>query len=109
MAEDDVTKVVDNRERFPAAGTYVQESVTLVPASDRYPDGVKYSFQYGRDDDDADDNTIIRYDNFPDHPDAPRHHKHTESGEIEPVEFEGYRALRDRFKAEVNEHGTHWP
>ena len=41
-----------------------------VPTSDRYPEGIKYSMQYGN----AAGETIIRYDNFPDHPDAAHHH-----------------------------------
>jgi hypothetical protein len=36
------------------------------------PEGLKYSMQYGT----TDGETIIRYDNSPDHPNAAHHHKH---------------------------------
>ena len=107
--DDEVTPVLDVRERFPANGTYAQASAHRVPRSDRYPDGVKYSMQYGRTDaHDGDDGTIIRYDNFPDHPDAPRHHKHTEEGAIEPVDFDGLLPLFRDFKQEVQDYGEPW-
>jgi hypothetical protein len=67
MAGDDepqelikVTKDFGNR--------YVEISAVRVPESDRSPEGIKYSMQYGN----AAGETIIRYDNFPDirmHPD----------------------------------------
>ena len=61
--------------------------------------------QYGR----IDGGTIVRYDNFPDHPGASRHHKHTETGSVEDIEFPGLRPLFQRFKQEVRNHGEHWP
>ena len=111
MAGDDdtATQVLDVRERFPANATYVQASAYLVPSSERYPDGVKYSLQYGHTDaPDDEDGTIIRYDNFPDHPGAPQHHKHTEHGEVAPVEFNGLRDLYHEFKQEVRDYGEPW-
>lgn len=83
---------------------YAEISAYRVPRSDRYPEGVKYSMQYGN----AAGETIIRYDNFPDHPDAARHHKHCTDGSVEPVEFDGLGPLFERFKAEVIEHGHEW-
>ncbi|MDS0296560.1 toxin-antitoxin system TumE family protein [Halogeometricum luteum] len=111
MAEGDdtATEVLDVRERFPTNATYAQVSAYHVPRSERYPDGVKYRMQYGRSDaPEDDDGTIIRYDNFPDHPDAPLHHKHTEDGGIEPVEFDGLLDLFHDFKQEVRNYGEHW-
>ena len=111
MAEDDdtVTQVLDVRERFPANATYAQASAHRVTRSERYPDGVKYSMQYGRTDaPEGEDGTIVRYDNFPDHPDAPLHHKHTEDGEIEPVDFDGLLDLYREFKQEVRDYGEPW-
>lgn len=107
MAGDDggATKVLDIVERFRGNGTYVEIEAYSVPASDRYPEGVKYSMQYGT----TDGDTIIRYDNFPDHPGAPNHHKHTADGRVEPVDFEGVRLLFQRFKREVRNYGEHWP
>ena len=111
MAGDDgATLVIDRREEF--TDTYAHARAWIVPASDRYPDGVKYSFQYGTKDETqtaTDDGTIIRYDNFPDHPNAAIHHKHLPDGTVEAVEFTGLRPLFAAFKAEVIEdYDEHW-
>jgi hypothetical protein len=76
-----------------------------VPQSKRYPEGVRYSMQYGS----TDGETVIRYDNFPDHPGASNHHKHTEDGPVKDVEFPGVFLLSQQFKQEVRNHGEHWP
>ncbi len=60
--------------------------------------------QYGT----VDGETIVRYDNFPDHPGAALHHKHTPDGRVENVDFPGLEALYERFKAEVRKHGETW-
>jgi hypothetical protein len=65
---------------------------------------VKYAMQYGR----GDGTTELRDDNFPDHPDAARHHEHTEDGNVECVEFPGLEALYRRCKREVRDHGENW-
>ena len=91
MAEDEdgTTQILDVRERFPGNGTYAQVTAYHVPRSGRYPDGVKYSMQNGRSDaPEGEDGTIVRYDNFPDHPGAPLHHKHTEDREAVRVEYD---------------------
>ena len=92
----DVTKDFGDR--------YVEITAWRVPESDRYPEGIKYSMQYGT----TEGETLIRYDNFPDHPDAAHHHKHTVDGDVIDIEFESLRRLYDRFKREVNEHGDEW-
>lgn len=102
MADGDSERVLDIREDFPASGTYVDVEAHIVPETDDNPDGVVYSMQYGT----YDGQTRIRYDNFPDHPGAARHHKHTPDG-VEDVEFPGLEALFRRFKTEVNHH-EHW-
>jgi hypothetical protein len=99
------TRVLDEKENFPTNGTLVDVDAWHVPQSDRYPEGVRYSMQYGH----TDGRTIIRYDNFPDHPGASRHHKHTEDGSVESIEFPGTFPLYQRFKQEVRNHGEHWP
>lgn len=99
--EDDSTLLLGERVNFE--DRYVEVRAWSVPKSDRYPDGVKYSFQYG----DYDETTIIRYDNFPDHSDATRHHKHTPDG-VTGVDFEGVLPLYQQFKTEVNNHGHDW-
>lgn len=82
----------------------------VVPSSERYPEGVKYSMQYGEKGMDGEEgDTIIRYDNFPEHSDEFRHHKHTLDGEVEPVDFPGVHPLYRRFTQEVRNHGEHWP
>lgn len=97
-----VTLLLRERENFETR--YAEVEVWDVPESDRYPDGVKYSFQYGN----FDGETIVRYDNFPDHPDAPIHHKHEQDGDVKGFEYEGVTALYQRFKSEVNNHGHNW-
>ncbi|WP_254545735.1 toxin-antitoxin system TumE family protein [Halomarina pelagica] len=107
MAEDGAaTLLIKRREDF--GETFADVRVWSVPASTRYPDGVKYGMQYGYRDAEAaevanDDGTVIRYDNFPDHPGAPHHHKHQPDGTVDPVEFTGVRPLYRRFKREVTD------
>ncbi|MFB6139203.1 MAG: DUF6516 family protein [Halosimplex sp.] len=102
MGEDEATLLVRERENFDER--YAEVEARSVPESDRYPEGVKYSFQYGE----FDGDTVVRYDNFPDHPDAPDHHRHDEDGTIEGIEFEGVAPLYERFKSEVTDHGHDW-
>lgn len=83
---------------------YAEAKAWDVSVSDRYPDGVKYSFQYGT----LDGDTVFRYDNFPDHPGAAHHHKHTADGDVVAVKFTGVLPLYQRFKSEVNDHGHNW-
>lgn len=101
-ADDSATLLMRERENF--GERYAEVKAWAVPESDRYPDGVKYGFQYGE----LDGDTIFRYDNFPDHPSAPHHHKHTQDGGVDGVEFEGVFPLYKQLKAEVNQHGHDW-
>jgi len=57
-------------------GTRYEMVATEVPKSDEYPEGVKYRFQYMAED----GRTLLRFDNFPDHPNVGRHHYHTPAG-----------------------------
>lgn len=99
MAEDDdTTLLIETRQNFGA--TYAEVRAWDVPPSERYPDGVRYSMQYGT----IDGSLIFRYDNFPDHPGAALHHKHTSDSRVEDIEFPGVLALFRRFKQEVNDH-----
>lgn len=95
--ESDATLLVKTRQNF--GETYAEVRVWDVPRSERYPEGIRYSMQYGT----VDGTTILRYDNFPDHPDAATHHKHLDDRRVVDVEFRGWKALFRRFKAEVNE------
>jgi hypothetical protein len=103
--DGDATKVLEVAKRFPENDTYVEVEAYRVPASDRYPEGIKYSMQYGT----TDGKTVVRYDNFPDHPEAANHHKHTADGSVESIDFDGIRPLFERFKREVRNYGEHWP
>jgi hypothetical protein len=100
--DDEVEKVIDVTRDF--GSRFVEVVAWRVPESDRYPEGIKYSMQYGN----VAGETILRYDNFPDHPGAAHHHKHTGDGTVEDVAFEGLRPLFERFKDEVNDHGDTW-
>jgi hypothetical protein len=102
VGDDEAHQVVNVTKDF--GNRYAEITAYRVPVSDRYPDGIKYSMQYGN----AAGETIVRYDNFPDHPDAAHHHKHREDGTVENVEFDGLKALYERFKAEVKEHDHDW-
>lgn len=103
MAGDDsAVKVLDVTKDF--GDRFAVVVAWQVPESDRYPEGIKYSMQYGN----VAGETIVRYDNFPDHPGASRHHRHQADGEVAAVDFESLRDLYERFKHEVRNHGDEW-
>lgn len=102
MGGDDAQLVVEVTKDF--GDRYAEITAYRVPESDRYPDGIKYSMQYGN----AAGETILRYDNFPGHPDAAQHHKHRADGTVEDIDFEGIQSLFERFKSEVREYGHDW-
>ena len=102
VGDESATLLLRERENF--AMRYAEVRAWDVPDSERYPDGVKYSFQYGE----LDGETIFRYDNFPDHPGAAHHHKHTREGAVEAVDFTGILPLYRQFESEVNDHGHNW-
>lgn len=110
--DSDAVLLAKRQENF--GETFARVLAWAVPASHRYPDGVKYSMQYGYRDASAsdvanDDGTVIRYDNFPHHAGAPNHHKHLPDGSVEPVDFPGVRELAERFKREVRDtYGEPW-
>ncbi|MFB6189720.1 MAG: DUF6516 family protein, partial [Halapricum sp.] len=66
--DDGAQLVIDVTRDF--GDHYAEIRAHRVPPSNRYPDGVKYSMQYGN----AAGETIVRYDNFPDPPDVTHHH-----------------------------------
>lgn len=100
--DGEATAVLDVTRDF--GDRYAGVTAWRVPASDRYPEGIRYSMQYGN----VAGETIIRYDNFPDHPGTARHHKHTAAGDVEAVEFVTLSELYERFKREVSQHGDEW-
>jgi hypothetical protein len=66
-------------------GSRYEMIATTVPKTDDYPEGIKYRFQYmagaGR--------TLLRFDNFPNHPGVDRHHYHTPDGVFDDSEYTG--------------------
>ena len=93
-ATDDVgeaTVLVDERHR--ADGRVVHVRVVDVPASDAYPEGVKYRMHYGT----VEGRTILRYDN------SHGVHERHRGDAVERLDFPGWRALLERFRREVNE------
>ena len=69
-------------DEFPDGSRY-EMIVTTVPVSEDYPEGIKYRFQYM----DTNDDLLLRFDNFPHHPDVRRHHYHTPEGVFDDLEF----------------------
>ena len=63
-------------------GTRYEMIATAVPKTEEYPEGVKYRFQYM----DADGRTLLRFDNFPDHPGVGRHHCHADAVDARRME-----------------------
>ena len=102
VSGDDAQQVIHVTRDF--GDRYAEVRAYRVPPSDRYPEGLKYSMQYGN----AAGETIIRYDNFPDHPDAAHHHKHCADGAVVDVDFDGVRPLFQRFRSEVIGYGHDW-
>lgn len=100
--DDEAVKVLDVTKDF--GDRYAEVTAYAVPESERYPEGVRYAMQYGN----VAGETIFRYDNFPDHPGAAHHHKHTADGDVEDVEFDSLGDLYTRFKQEVRDHGDDW-
>jgi hypothetical protein len=66
-------------------GSRYEMIVTEIPRSDDHPEGIKYRFQYMTDD----GRTLLRFDNFPDHPGVDRHHYHTSDGVYDDIEYTG--------------------
>ena len=78
-------------------GTRYEMIATEIPASEDYPEGIKYRFQYM----DEDGRTVLRFDNFPDNPGVGRHHYHTPEG-VDDIEFTSLRDHVRRFYDEMD-------
>lgn len=72
----------------------IKVKILDVPVSDKYPEGFKYAFHYGRTDDDT---TYIRYDNA-----HGIHERHDGENTEELDEFPGIGALLRQFRDEVS-------
>jgi hypothetical protein len=83
-------------------GTRYEMIATNIPKSDDYPEGAKYRFQYMT----ADGKTLLRFDNFPDHPDVDRHHYHTPDGVYDDIDYTSLREHVQAFYDAMDDHRT---
>ncbi|ADJ16967.1 hypothetical protein HacjB3_18278 (plasmid) [Halalkalicoccus jeotgali B3] len=99
MSGDEATLILSESLDFPETGRIVRMNVWSVPASDAYPDGIKYRLHYGT----GEGETILRYDNS--HADTKGHERHTADGVDGTYEYPGdYKAVLERFRTEVENH-----
>ena len=101
MTQDDSDAELLFREQETFEETNTDVRALDVPVSDRYPDGIKYGMQCSE----RDEETIFRYDNFPDHPGAAHHHKHLADESVVDIEFTGVWDLYEQFTHEVEPEG----
>lgn len=85
--------VVYEDEGIYTDGSRYEMIATEVPQSEAYPEGVKYRFQYMTNT----GTTILRFDNFPEHPAVDRHHYHTPDGVFDDIEYTGLKDHIQRF------------
>lgn len=88
---DDVVALVD-RSKVYEDGTVVQVRILSVPESDRFPDGVKYGFHYGRTR--GTDDPMIRFDNH-----HGGHELHVGENRFELEDFPGFESIARCFVA----------
>lgn len=92
------TTIYEDQDTFDD-GTRYEMVATAVPKSDECPEGIKYRFQYMTDD----GRTLLRFDNFPDHPGVDRHHYRTPSGVSDDIAYTGLEDHVRRFDDEMDE------
>jgi len=88
---EDVTVLRDEITAYDD-GTVARVRILAVPESDKFPDGVKYAFHYGKA---GGDDPIVRYDN---------HHGPHEvhrGEDTEEIEFPGVNPLYKRWRTEL--------
>ena len=90
------TIIYEDEDAFDDGSRY-EMIATSVPTSEDYPEGVKYRFQYMA----ADGRTLLRFDNFPDHPRVDRHHYHTPDGVADDIEYTGLADHIRLFQSEI--------
>lgn len=75
-----------------------------IPASNEYPEGIKYSFQYTSED----GKTLLRYDNYDTERVVGTHHRHHYREGVTGVQFADLESHVKRFLNEVNKiHDKH--
>lgn len=72
---------------------------TSVPPSEAYQEGIKYRFPYM----DEEGRTLLRYDNFPGHPEVERHHYHTPEGVFDDLEYSNLRSHVEQFFESIDD------
>jgi len=80
-------------------GSRYEMIATDVPQSNDYPEGIKYRFQYMTED----GRTLLRFDNFPDHPSVDRHHYHTPDGVYDDIAYTDLKAHVRTFHTEMDD------
>lgn len=91
------TVIYEDEDTFDDGSRY-EMIATGIPKSDDYPEGVKYRFQYMGED----GQTLLRFDNFPDHPEVGRHHYHTPDGVYDDIEYTGLKDHVQKFYNEMD-------
>lgn len=92
------TVIYEDDDTFGDGSRY-EMIATKVPKSDDYPEGVKYRFQYMTDD----GRTLLRFDNFPNHPKVGRHHYHTPDGVDDDIEYTSLKTHVQKFYDEIDD------
>jgi len=92
------TVIYEDQDTFVDGSRY-EMIATAVPNSDDYPEGVKYRFQYMTED----GRTLLRFDNFPNHPEVDRHHYHTPDGVYDDIEYTGLKDHVQKFHSEISD------
>jgi len=92
------TVIYEDEDTFDD-GTRYEMIATAIPKSDDYPEGVKYRFQYMTED----GRTLLRFDNYPNHPGVDRHHYHTPTGVYDDIEYTSLKAHAQQFYNEMDD------
>jgi hypothetical protein len=92
------TVVYEDRDTFDDGSRY-EMIATAIPKSDDYPEGLKYRFQYMAED----GRTMLRFDNYPNHPGVDRHHYHTPDGVYDDIEYTGLKKHVQKFYDEMDD------
>lgn len=93
------TVIYEDQDTFNDGSRY-EMIATAIPKSDDYPEGIKYRFQYMADD----GRTLLRFDNFPDHPGVDRHHYHTPDGVSDDIRYTSLKDHVRKFYSKMDDH-----
>jgi hypothetical protein len=90
--------IYEDQDTFDDGSRY-EMIATAIPKRDDYPEGIKYRFQYMT----GDGRTLLRFDNFPDHPGVDRHHYHTPAGVYDDITYAGLNDHVQTFYDEMDD------